>query len=83
MITTDQLRAARWQVLYFADGKDPKHIQAFKCREFPRLTKTSVKPRVGDWSVIYAVDDVPIPRGDDDEAWLQKIADALNTEENA
>lgn len=83
MITTDQLRAARWQALFFASGKDPKHIQAYKCVEFPRITRTSIKPKVGDWRVVYAVDGTEIERGDDDEVWLQKIADKLNAEPTA
>jgi hypothetical protein len=80
MITIDQLKAARWQVLYFADGKDPKHIQAYACREFSRFTRTSTKPKVGDWRIVYAVDGVEIERGEDVDAWLQKVADALNKE---
>ena len=79
-ITIEQLKKAHWSVLYFASGSDPKHIQAYQCREFPRLTKTSVKPKRGEWRTVYAVDGIEIERGADTGAWLQALVNALNTQ---
>lgn len=79
-VTIEHLKAAHWQVLFFADGTDPKHIQAYKCREYPRLTKMNVKPKTGGWRTTYAVDDVEILRDGDDEKFLSDIVAALNAD---
>lgn len=82
-VSIDDLMKAHWSATFFADGDDPKHIQAFTCREFPLFTKTSVKPKKGDWKTTYTVGDVEVPRGDNDDEWLRSLVDELNKQMGA
>lgn len=77
-VTVDELKKSHWEAVFFADGDDPKHIQHYRCREFPRFTKTATKPKRGDWEVVYGVDGVEVPRTQNLDDWLQSVADALN-----
>lgn len=80
MITVDDIKKSHWHATLFASGTDPKHIQVYKCVEFPRFTKSAIKPKNGPWVVTYAVDSVEIERGEDVEAFMKAVADALNKE---
>jgi hypothetical protein len=60
MITADEIRQCTMQMVFFADGSDPKHIQLSQCYEHPRLMRVWAQMKSGNKRMMYMIDYQPI-----------------------
>lgn len=80
MVTADDLKQTTMQMIMFADGSNPKHVQVCQCLEYPALTRIWAAFKDGRKTMIYFIDHEPVPlKGVEDRhvVLAERLNDAL------